>query len=189
LIEKLNTDIIPAISSSLYFLNENKQATNEPPKELNKEDKTAAILVNGFNGLGAHTLLSVLKTFPGSFKNYVFVQAGVVDAGGFKGSSEVHHLEEFVKKETNQYVEFMQKSGFAAESFTSIGTDIVDQITDLSTTVFERYPNSVFFGGQLVFPNETFFTRVWHNQIVFSVQRRLYHQGYPFVILPIRVNY
>jgi len=152
-------------------------------------NKTAVVLVNGFNGLGVHTLLSVIKTFPGIFKNFVFVQAGVVDAGGFKGSAEVIKLEEFVKKEINQYVEFMQHSGYYADSFTSLGTDIVDQITEISDKVFQKYPNSVFFGGQLVFPNETFFTKLLHNQIVFSVQRRLYHQGYPFVILPIRVTY
>lgn len=189
LIQKLDSDIIPAITSSLYHLNSEKNPNVESSEEINTDDRTAVVLVNGFNGLGAHTLLSLIKTFPGIFKNYVFVQAGVVDAGGFKGSAEVSNLEEFVKKETNQYVDFMKRSGYSADSFTSIGTDIVDQITEISEKVFKKYPNSVFFGGQLVFPNETFFTRILHNQIVFSVQRRLYHEGYPFVILPIRVSY
>ncbi|MDP3683257.1 MAG: amino acid transporter, partial [Ignavibacteria bacterium] len=189
LIQKLDSDVIPAITSSLYLLNEEELNKKTISREAKPEDKTAVVLVNGFNGLGAHTLLSVIKTFPGIFKNYVFLQAGVVDAGGFKGSAEVTNLEEFVHKETNQYVDFMKRSGYAADSFTSVGTDVVDQITELSDQVFKKYPNSVFFGGQLVFPNETFFTRLLHNQIVFSVQRRLYHEGYPFVILPIRVSY
>lgn len=189
LIQKLDSDVIPAITSSLYLLNEEEVNKKSVSREAKPEDKTAVVLVNGFNGLGAHTLLSVIKTFPGIFKNYVFLQAGVVDAGGFKGSAEVTNLEEFVHKETNQYVDFMKRSGYSADSFTSIGTDVVDQITELSDQVFKKYPNSVFFGGQLVFPNETFFTRLLHNQIVFSVQRRLYHEGYPFVILPIRVSY
>ncbi|MFA6597239.1 MAG: hypothetical protein WCS69_05920, partial [Ignavibacteriaceae bacterium] len=189
LIQKLDSDIIPAISSSFYYLHpDNELKTDEKPK-YKPENKTAVVLVNGFNGLGVHTLLSVIKTFPGIFKNYVFVQAGVVDAGAFKGSAEILKLEEFVKKEIDQYVEFMNHSGYFADSFTSLGTDVVDQVTEMSEKVFEKYPNSVFFGGQLVFPNETFFTKLLHNQIVFSVQRRLYQEGYPFVILPIRVTY
>jgi len=46
----------------------------------------------------------------------------------------------------------------------------------------------VFFMGQLVFPEETLFSRLLHNNTVFAVQRRLYHQGLPFIILPIRIN-
>jgi hypothetical protein len=45
----------------------------------------------------------------------------------------------------------------------------------------------MFFGGQIVFPEETFFTRLLHNYIVFAIQRRLYTRGVPFMILPIRV--
>jgi len=189
LIQKLDSDIIPAISSSFYYLHNDKDGKSVEKPEYKPENKTAVVLVNGFNGLGVHTLLSVIKTFPGIFKNFVFVQAGVLDAGGFKGSAEVIKLEEFVKKDITQYVDFMQQSGYYADSFTSLGTDVVNQITEISDKVFQKYPNAVFFGGQLVFPNETFFTRLLHNQIVFSVQRRLYHQGYPFVILPIRVTY
>jgi len=189
LIQKLDSDILPAISSSIYYLHNDKEGKSVEKPEFKSENKTAVVLVNGFNGLGVHTLLSVIKTFPGIFKNFVFVQAGVVDAGGFKGSAEVTKLDEFVKKDITQYVDFMQQSGYFADSFTSLGTDVVNQITELSDKVFQKYPNSVFFGGQLVFPNETFFTRLLHNHIVFSVQRRLYHQGYPFVILPIRVTY
>jgi hypothetical protein len=45
----------------------------------------------------------------------------------------------------------------------------------------------VFFGGQVVFPRETFFTRLLHNALVFSAQQRFYRLGYLFLILPIRV--
>ena len=50
----------------------------------------------------------------------------------------------------------------------------------------DRFPNAVFFGGQLTFGEETFLNRMLHNYIVFAVQRRLYSRGVPFVILPIR---
>ena len=53
--------------------------------------------------------------------------------------------------------------------------------------ILERFPNGIFFGGQLVFRNETFFTRLLHNYAVFALQRRFYQQGLPLLILPIRV--
>jgi hypothetical protein len=51
----------------------------------------------------------------------------------------------------------------------------------------ERFPNSIFFGGQLVFQKETFFTRLLHNFTVFVLQREFFKQGMPFFVLPVRV--
>jgi hypothetical protein len=67
------------------------------------------------------------------------------------------------------------------------GIDVVEEITSLAPQVVAKYPNAVFFGGQLVFPHATFLTRWLHNFAVFAVQRQFYYQGYPFLILPIRV--
>jgi hypothetical protein len=30
-------------------------------------------------------------------------------------------------------------------------------------------------------------SRLLHNNLVFALQRRLYHQGAPFIILPVRI--
>ena len=60
-------------------------------------------------------------------------------------------------------------------------------LPDLAPKVMERFPQAVFFGGQLVFPHETFITRWLHNYAVFALQRKFYQQGFPFLILPIRV--
>ena len=149
-------------------------------------EKTAVVLVNGFNGLGLHTVFSIIRLFGGTFKNYAFVYISVVDAGNFVGQEEIDRLDEQAKAELDKYVEFMRKKGIYAESFTSMGTDIVEEITDLAPKIIERFPNAVFFGGQLTFGEETFLNRMLHNYIVFAVQRRLYSRGVPFVILPIR---
>ena len=57
---------------------------NDTPDKVNMQDKTAVLLVNGFNGLGIHTLYNIFKLFGGIYKNLVFVQIGVIDAGVFK---------------------------------------------------------------------------------------------------------
>jgi hypothetical protein len=51
----------------------------------------------------------------------------------------------------------------------------------------QRFPNAIFFGGQLIFPHDSFMLRFLHNYTVFTLQKRLYREGIPFVILPIRV--
>lgn len=157
------------------------------PVPFDPTSKTAVLLVNGYNGLGLHTLLAVLRTFAGEYRNFVFVQIGMVDAGVFKGADEVARLKANIAAELDKYVGFMRRQGLHAEAFSAIGIDVVEEIVGLSGQIVEKFPRAVFFGGQLVFPKDTFMTRQLHNYVVFAVQRRLYRQGVPFVIMPIRV--
>lgn len=173
-------DLVDAIDS----ITETKSDTEIP---CDPNGKTAVILVSGFNGLGLHTLLAVLRVFAGHFKNFVFVQVGVVDAGNFKGSSEVERLRTHCLEELDRYVVHMQAHGKYAECFYSVGTDVVAELEAIAPRITKKFPNAVFFGGQLVFPQDTFASRWLHNYTVFAVQRRFYRQGIPFVLLPIRI--
>jgi len=150
--------------------------------------KTAVFFVNGFNGLGLHTLFNAIRLFGTVFKNFVFVQIGAIDAGNFKGTEEVDNLTEHVKTETERYVELMRRNGYYAEAHTSVAIDVVEEISKIAPEILKRFPNAIFFGGQLVFQKDSLLTRILHNHVVFAVQRRLYHQGIPLVILPIRVT-
>jgi hypothetical protein len=150
--------------------------------------KTAVLLVNGFNGLGLHSLLAIIRMFGGIFKNFVFLEVGVIDAGSFKGVEEVENLRGHVQEGLNEYVEFVRRNGLHGEGAMTLSHDVVEGSGELSRKIAERYPQAVFFMGQLVFPEETLFSRLLHNNTVFAVQRRLYHQGLPFIILPIRIN-
>jgi amino acid transporter len=149
--------------------------------------RTAVLLVSGFNGMGLHTLFNVMRLFGGVFKNFVFVQVGVIDVGNFKGAQEVGHLESQAKNEVSRYVNLMKRNGFYAEGISEIGVDIIDEVMKITPKIVERFPQAMFFGGQLVFEKDSFVHRLLHNHIVFALQRKLYHQGIPFVILPIRV--
>lgn len=155
--------------------------------EIDKNGKTAVLLVNGFNGLGLHTLFNVIRLFGKEFRNFVFVEVGIFDAGNFKGIGEVDRLKAEVSKDLNRYVSFMQSQGLFAEGISSLGLDVMSEAEKIIPDILKRYPNAVFFGGQLVFPKETFLTRWLHNYTVFVMQRKFYQQGIPFVILPIRV--
>jgi amino acid transporter len=167
-----------------------KQASGEKTVDeiqYNPRDKTAVLFVNGFTGTGLHTLFNIVRLFQGMYKNFVFVQIGLVDSGVFKGVEELSTLQEHIKKDCDRYVEYMRAHSRYAESFTSIAVDVIDETVRLAPKILERFPNAIFFAGQLVFPEDTFFTRWLHNYSAFAIQRRFYHQGIPIVILPIRV--
>ena len=161
--------------------------TKKEMEEFDPEAKTAVLLVNGFNGMGLHTLFNIFRLFGDSFKNFVFVQIGVIDAGNFKGAEELERLEAHAKSEIERYADFVKQHGYYAEGMFALGTDVVEEASKLAPKIIEKYPQSVFFGGHIVFPKETFLTRLLHNYTVFSMQRKFYHEGIPVVILPIRV--
>lgn len=158
-----------------------------PATEAPSDANTAVLLVSGFNGLGLHTLFNILRIFRKHFNNFVFLQVGVIDAGRFKGAEEIEHLEASVGRDVNRYVDFMHAHGFYAESAYRIGTDVVEEAMTLARSVTIRYPRSVVFTGQLIFPGDTMTTRLLHNYMSFAIQRRLYYEGIPVLVLPIRM--
>ncbi len=161
--------------------------TVEEPK-FDPKARTAVMLVSGFNGVGLHTLFSIIRLFGGIYKNFIFVEIGLIDAGTFKGADEVDNLNAAVRKELDGYVEFIRRHGYYGEGICSLSHDVVEGSAQLAPKIVERFPQAVFFMGQLVFPEESFLSRLFHNNVVFAVQRRLYHLGIPFIIMPVRVK-
>ncbi len=175
-VESSDSDVIPGLTQVGH------KETKYDPKA-----KTAVLLVHGFDGMGLHTLFGVIRTFGSTFKNFVFVEIGVVDAGNFKGAEEMDRLHAYMKSGLDKYVAFMNKHGFYAEGISAIGVDVIDEIMTMAPDIAKRFHNAVFFGGQLIFPTDTFMLRLLHNHTVFTLQKKLYYEGIPFVILPIRV--
>jgi len=167
---------------------EDARAKPAPAAAYDARAKTAVILVNGFNGVGLHTLFNVTRLFGAAYKNFIFVQIGIVDAGNFKGAEQVDKLGQQVMSDLNQYVEYMKSQGYYADSYWAVGTDVVEEVTKLADQILARFPNATFFGGQLVFEEDPVFSRWLHNFTVFAVQRRFYLHGIPFIILPVRVQ-
>jgi len=176
------TEITKQESSQKYEADKNGK-----PK-FDSDSKIAVILVSGFNGMGLHTLFNVVRLFGNDFKNFFFIEAGMVDAGNFKGVEEIEKLKTHVHEELSHYVNFMQRQGFYARSFSTTGIDVAEEISKLAQGIFDEFPQSVFFGGQIVFPEDTFFSKLLYNHTTFAVQRRLHQYGIPFLIMPIRIG-
>lgn len=155
--------------------------------DYDKNARTAILLVGGYNGMGLHTLFNIVKLFGDTFKNYVFLRVGIVDAGNFKGAAEIEKLANFARMEVDKYVKIMRQKGYYAEGISRIGTDVVDETMAAAPELMSRFPNAIFFGGQLIFPEDTYFTQQLHNYTAFVIQRKFYYQGMPIVIMPIRL--
>ena len=86
-------------------------------RELDPAKPTAVVLAGGFGGLGIHTLLQIPRVFPSQFEQVVFVSVGVIDAGTFKGESEMEALERKIEADLAKYVEFARtRMGWAADA-------------------------------------------------------------------------
>jgi amino acid transporter len=161
-------------------------APNRAPLDPNAP--TAVLLVNGFNGLGVHTLLSTLRFFPGLYRQFVFVSVSVVDSGSFKGRDEMDALQRQTEGDLAKYVELARGLGFPAEAVTNIGTEVLDEATELCTRVARRYPKATIITGRVVFRKEHFLQGFLHNETPKLIQARLQWLGIPMVVLPVRAS-
>lgn len=150
-------------------------------------ERTAVVLVNGYGGYGLHTVFGIIRLFGLLYRRFVFVQIGVIDAASFKGIEEIEALKAHANQEVERYATLMRQHGYEAEGMSVSGLDVTEEIGKLAPALSKRFPGAVFFGGQLVFKNDSLVTRMLHNFTIFDIQRKLYQQGIQFIILPIRV--
>ncbi|MDD8026330.1 MAG: APC family permease [Acidobacteriota bacterium] len=150
--------------------------------------KTAIQLVNGYNGFGIHTFLSINREFAGLYKNFIFVSVGEVDISSFKGTEAVSCLEGSTCEALVKYVDLARRMGFAADSRSELGTDIVETASRIVEALVRTFPKSTVFAGQSVFRQSGMIHRLLHNETAFAIQRELRWRGITTVILPIRIN-
>ncbi len=157
------------------------------PSELDPRAPTAIISVSSFSGFGLHQILSIHKSFPGYFKQFLFVSAAVVDSGNFKGAEEIDHLERTTEESLRKYVAWAQGQGLKADYRLALGTEAVSTVEDLCRELAEEFPRAIFFMGRLIFREEKWYHRLLHNETPHAIQRRLQFEGIQAIVLPIRV--
>ncbi|MCX6666058.1 MAG: APC family permease [Euryarchaeota archaeon] len=168
----------------------NIHLADQPNREpVNPKNQTAVMLVNGYNGFGVNTFLSITRNFPKLYKNIIFVSVAEIDSGTFKGVEELESLEHSVRAALEKYTELARKLGFAADYRMDIGTDVVETASNLCESIAEEFPKVTFFTGKLVFRHDTLFHKVLHNETALAIQRRLQWNGFMTVILPVRVDH
>jgi amino acid transporter len=161
--------------------------TGEPNMQpLDPKLPTAVLLVSSFSGFGVHTMLSILRFFPGLYKQFVFVSIAVVDSGSFKGKEEIEALARHNDQDLNKYVDLARRLGFPADCVSQLGIEVVTEAAHVCKRIAQIYPKATIFTGKLVFKTDRFFYRLLHNETSLFIQRRLQWMGVPMVVLPIR---
>jgi len=148
----------------------------------------AVLFVGGYGGLGRHALLTLLRMFPGHFKGVAFVSVAVVDSDVFKGADQVRALEERTQQHLARYEKFGLELGLRTTSAYAVGTEVAVEAEKLGTDQCAKYPKALVVAGQLIFQEDTFFSRVLHNETAFLIQQRLQHIGVPMIVIPVRLN-
>ncbi|HEV8247492.1 MAG TPA: hypothetical protein VGP93_17065, partial [Polyangiaceae bacterium] len=139
-------------------------------------------------GLGRHALLTLLRMFPGHFKSVAFVSVAVVDSDVFKGADQVRALEERTQQNLAKYERFGRVLGLKTTSSYAVGTEVAVEAERLGTELSRKYPKALVVAGQLIFQEDTLFSRILHNETAFLIQQRLQHLGVPMIVIPVRLN-
>jgi amino acid transporter len=163
------------------------EETEHEPTPLDPKKQTAVLLVNAYSGLGIHTLLILLKTFPGQYKQVYFASVGVLDSGNFKGVDEVAKLRTDRQQTLDKFILLARTLGLVAAGEYTLGTDPVAESAHLCLRIRQKFPRSVFFAGKLLFEAEKWYYPFLHNETAYAITRRLQLQGIPMVVMPIRI--
>jgi K+ transporter len=156
-------------------------------EKLDPSAPTAVLLVGGYGGLGVHTLLSIQRLFPQTFKNVIFVSAGVIDSVKLKGSAEVEHIQKETENDLKRFVDMARRLGFAADFRIGVGIEVVEEIHKLCLDIAKEFPKGIYFASKLVFQKERWYQRFLHNETANQIQRRLQFDGLNSMILPVRI--
>ena len=155
---------------------------------LDPKQPTAAVLVQSYGGVGIHTLLNLLRAFPGLYKSVVFLSVGVIDSGEFKGEHAIEDLQRRTAEMLDRYVRLAQGLGIAATARMAIGTEVVAEAERLCLETAREFPRATFFAGKMIFQRERWWHRLLHNETAEAVQKRLQWAGRTMVTLPVRVR-
>jgi amino acid transporter len=158
-------------------------------KPFDPQAKTAVVIVKDFTGVGLRTIFNIFPAFGTDFRNFVFVQVGLIDAAAFKGTAELDRVQKKVENELQRYVDLMRRHGYHAEAHPLYGIDTVAEMEKVAPDLLAKYPHATFFGGQIVFPRRNILSGLLHNYTLFSAQRQLYDNNHIHLyVLPVELS-
>ncbi|MBI5448212.1 MAG: APC family permease [Gammaproteobacteria bacterium] len=155
--------------------------------KLDPTQATAVFFVGKNKGPGMHTLLWAQRMFPEHFKNFIFLSAGEVDVENFGVHTSLVKMQQEVEDTLQYFIDFCHYHHLAAKAYSVYGTDPVSLLDNLAEKINTEFPNCIFFASKLVFENDSWVTRLLHNETPNALQRKLHLKGIQMVILPMRI--
>lgn len=157
-------------------------------EKVDKEAPTAALIVDQTFSSGMNCLLSIKKTFPNIFKNFIFVTVGELDSNTFSEEKKWREMRRKTKAVLRKYRNYCNANGRFAKAYVGYGTDTSEKLEQLTDRVIKDYPNTVFFGTKFVFDDDNFLMQLLYNQIPYIMQRKLHLKGKTMVVLPMNID-
>jgi hypothetical protein len=141
-------DELNAQLGDMQTLARGQTKAGKPASEMDPKKQTAVFLVNAYSGLGIHTLLITLKTFPGQYSQVYFVRRrarlGQFQGDGGSGQTRAPNG----RRPSTSLCSWPRRSGWPPTATFALGTDPVEESTELCLKVREKFPRSVFFAGK-----------------------------------------
>ncbi|HXX00161.1 MAG TPA: amino acid permease [Candidatus Acidoferrales bacterium] len=157
------------------------------PPLLDPAGHTAVLVVGSSRSGGVHALQWVRREFPGSFKNFIFMNVRTVDSQCYSGDQELEKQRELANTALTYFVNFCHHEGLASKSYLAFGTDPIAELIRLAEKVKQDFPNSVFFTSKLIFERDNWYIRQLHSEAALQMLRQLHLRNMPMVILPMRL--
>lgn len=151
-------------------------------------EKTAILFVAD-KVTGMHCLHWILKNFPGTFKNFVFVGVGQVDIKSFSGKRALKRMTKEVNERLDYFVAYCQQKNLIAARCSDFGSDVVENLVTLCEKTGKKFPDHMFFASQMSFQKDTWFKRFLHNGITYILERKLHAVGSEILLLPFHLTF
>lgn len=158
-----------------------------PVLPIDPTEPTAIFFVGDYQGLALHAVEKVLELFPHQYKNFIFISAGEVDSQNIVEEHQLTEMKDKVYRRLSHLVDYCRLRHLPAVHYLTYDVDTIEGLTRLAERMSVRYPNSVFFSGNLVFDNINWLYHWLHNHTEVLVQQQLNSRGLYMMLLPIRV--
>ena len=147
----------------------------------------AAFIVGRHRSGLVHASRAVTGLWPGVYRNFLVISGQHVDVRSYGGDQVLEKLKASRLEDMNYFMELARQHGMASKYYMGFGIDSVEELVKLCREARAEFPQIVFFASKLVFDDETWITRLLHNEVVYAIQRRLQTEDMQMVILPMRV--
>jgi len=163
--------------------------TKGPVNTLTADPKstTAIQLVNGFNGFGVHTFLTIIRSFKNLYKNFIFVSVAKWMSRPSRARTPWPAWRAELRRPCANTSIWPAAWASPRISATSSDGHRPDRLVHHRAGQ-QGIPDSIVFAGQAVFRQPSLIHRLMHNETAFAIQQQLRWKGITAVILPIRIN-
>ncbi len=157
------------------------------PKELNKNGKTAIILVNKSYEIGLTMTEWIQESFPKNFENFVFVSVGVVDSENFANHDRLVRLRKKIKLRLKTCVYYCRKHKLKSTYYEAFGAEGIQELMHTANKVYKKYPNSTFFISKIVFKKDRWWNRLMHHKREKIILEKFSLDNMPTMLIPFLV--